>query len=192
MENSTAVKRDEKLKSSSVKPVNPVKELVIMGLLVAMVFVCTTVIQFKLPIAVNGGLVHMGNVALFTIAIVLGKKRGAVSGAFGMALFDILGPWAVWAPFTFVVRGIMGYVIGFFADINQSNGKNPLWNIVGITLGSIWMMVGYYFSEVILYGNWVAPFSSIPGNLTQLGIGLILALPLSAALTRVSKQVGRV
>lgn len=168
-----------------------IREITLSGLLVAIVFAATYFIQFTLPISINGGLVHMGNVALFTIAIVLGKRRGAIAGAFGMGLFDILSGWGAWAPYTFVIRGVMGYVIGLVSGRNNADGKNSLMNIAAIVLGSIWMIAGYYAAEGIMYGNWVTPMTSIPGNLTQLGLGAVLALPLSKMLSKAANGFGR-
>ena len=83
-----------------------------------------------------------------------------------MGLFDLLSEWAMWAPFTFVVRGIMGYIIGKIAWSNGREGNNMLVNIAGILVSGVWMIAGYYATEGILYGNWVSPVMSIPGNIT--------------------------
>lgn len=174
-----------------VKPISATRELTLMGLLVAVVFVMTYYIQIKLPVAVNGGLIHMGNVALFTVAILLGKKRGAVAGAFGMGLFDILSGWAAWAPYTFVIRGVMGFIIGGVSDLKGQNGKNMAMNLLAILIGSVWMIVGYYGAEGIMFGNWTAPMTSIPGNLIQLVIGAAVAIPLSRMLLRIQVIFGR-
>jgi uncharacterized membrane protein len=163
---------------------NKIKDMVVTSLLIALVFVATSFIKIRLPISLNGGLIHMGNSMLFTAAIVFGPRKGAAAGAFGMALFDFLSEWAAWTPFTFVVRGVMGYIIGKVAYMNNKKGFNWAYNLMGILLGSIWMLVGYYFTEVILYGNWIQPFTSIPGNVIQILIGVVVALPLSAALKR--------
>ena len=37
-------------------------------------------------------------------------------------------------------------------------------------------IVGYYFAEVVIYGNWVVPFTSIPGNLIQIGVAAVITL----------------
>lgn len=102
------------------------KDLVETALLVALVYIATRFINIRLPIAASGGLVHLGNTMLFISAIVFGPKKGAAAGAFGMGLFDLLSEWAMWAPFTFVVRGIMGYIIGKIAWSNGRNGDNML------------------------------------------------------------------
>lgn len=150
-----------------------IKELALAGLFIAIVFVTTMFVNIRLPIAINGGLIHLGNVMLFTISILFGKKHGAAAGAFGMGLFDIMSGWAAWAPFTFIVRGVMGYIIGSVANSRGKKGNSFFLNLFAIVLGSIWMIAGYYVTEVILYGNWVVPVSSIPGNITQIVIGMV-------------------
>ncbi|CAH2214059.1 ECF transporter S component [Tepidibacter aestuarii] len=160
------------------------KDIVITSLLIALVFIATKFINIRLPISVNGGLIHLGNTALFIAAIVFGKKKGAIAGAFGMCLFDILSGWIMWAPFTFIIRGVMGYLVGYIAYTNGKNGRNLYFNLMGIVLGGIWMIIGYYMTEVILYGNWIYPITSIPGNITQIIIGAILGLPVASILKK--------
>lgn len=159
-----------------------VKDMVITSLLIGLVFIFTRFINIRLPISINGGLIHLGNVMLFVSAIVFGKKKGAMAGAFGMALFDIMSGWMAWAPFTFVIRGAMGYIIGSIAE--KREGKNIMYNMFGIILGGIIMIAGYYITEGILYGNWISPMTSIPGNITQILVGALLGLPTVIALKK--------
>ena len=160
------------------------KDMVQTALLTALVFVATFFIHIQLPIMASGGLVHLGNVMLFAIAIVFGKQKGAISGAVGMALFDLSSGWAAWAPFTFIIRGIMGYMIGSIAWSGKREGNSFKINLIAIILSAIWMIAGYYITEVILYGNWIAPMASITGNITQLVIGAVIGLPLAKVLKR--------
>jgi uncharacterized membrane protein len=152
-------------------------DLTLNGLLIALVFVFTMFIQIRLPISVNGGLIHLGNIPLVVAAIVFGRKKGAAAGAFGMALFDLLSGWALWAPFTFVVRGLMGYIIGGISGIKK--GQSWLLNLLAILAGGAVMIIGYYFTEVIIYHNWITPLSSIPGNAVQVVSALLIGLPLA-------------
>ncbi|MTI49650.1 MAG: ECF transporter S component [Firmicutes bacterium] len=162
------------------------KDIVVSGLLIALVFISTYFIQFHLPLSLNsGGLVHLGNTMLFSIAIVFGKKKGAVAGAFGMGLFDIIAGWALWAPCTFIVRGVQGYLIGLIANGNDRKGNSVVWNIVAISISSAWMIAGYFIYNIALYQNWAAALSSIPGDVLQTVIGIILGLPLVSALKRI-------
>ena len=155
------------------RPSSKVKDIVVTALLIAMVFVATRFINVRLPISINGGLIHLGNVMLFVAAIVFGKKKGASAGAFGMGLFDILSGWVAWAPFTFVIRGVMGYIIGSIANAKGKDGNSIVYNSLAVVVGGLWMIAGYYLTEVILYGNWISPVTSIPGNVAQLVIGLV-------------------
>lgn len=51
-------------------------------------------------------------------------------------------------------------------------------------------MIGrYYIIEGILYGNWLTPVASIPGNITQIVIGLLLGLPIAKVLKRYVKYI---
>ena len=51
------------------------------------------------------------------------------------------------------------------------------------------MIIGYYITEVILYGNLLTPIASIPGNITQLAVGLVLGLPLAKILKRYTRYL---
>ncbi len=168
------------------------RELTLNGILIALVFIATYFIQIRLPISANGGLIHAGNIALFTIAIIFGKKHGAIAGAFGMGLFDIMSGWFIWAPGTFIVRGVMGYIIGFYFEKRRQNVSYALVALLAIITSTIWMLAGYYSVEGLLYGNWIAPIGSIPGNMTQIVIGWVVALPLSLSLRQTKLVKGGV
>ncbi|MEW9124394.1 MAG: ECF transporter S component [Thermotaleaceae bacterium] len=174
----------EKTNIVSVQYKEKTKDLVVTSLLIALVFIATKFINLRLPISINGGLIHLGNTMLFTAALVFGKKKGAAAGAVGMGLFDVVSGWMLWAPFTFIIRGIMGYMIGSIAYAKGRNGNHMLWNLIAIFFSGLWMIGGYYITEGVLYGNWIAPVTSIPGNVLQILMGILLGLPLAAALKR--------
>lgn len=169
------MKKDDDLRDR--KQENRVRDVVFSGLLISMVFVATRFINVRLPLSINGGLIHLGTGVLFIASIVFGAKMGAVAGSFGMGLFDILSGWGPWAPFTFVIRGVMGYMVGTIANYNKKDGNSIFYNLLAMTVGGVWMIIGYYIAEGILYGNWVAPVTSIPGNVIQIVLGAALGLP---------------
>lgn len=96
-------------------------DIILSAMLITLVFVATLFLNIRLPIAANGGLVHLGTAMLFIISIVFGPKKGALAGAFGMALFDLFSGWTLWAPFTFIARGLQGYVVGKILMVFQSS-----------------------------------------------------------------------
>jgi len=162
------------------------KAIVINALFIALTLVSTMFINIRLPIMGNGGLIHLGNVPLFIAALVYGKKSGAIAGAFGMGLFDLISGWAVWAPFTFIIVGAMGFLAGLIAE--KVPGKRVLVNTLAVASALIIKVVGYYFAEVFLYGNWIQPFGSIPGNVMQVVIAGIIVVPLAG---RLKERIGQ-
>lgn len=149
-----------------------VKELAITAICIVLVYVFTAVVNVKLPIAAAGGLIHLGNVPLFIAAILFGKRTGMIAGGIGMGLFDLLSGWTLWAPFTLVTVGIMGLVVGLVTEKKKSFPRY----ILAMVLACIIKIVGYYIAEGIIYGNWVAPAASIPGNLVQIGVAAVITL----------------
>lgn len=149
--------------------------LVITALFIALTYVATWLINIRLPLIGSGGLIHLGNVPLFIGAMLFGRKTGALAGAFGMGLFDLFSGWTAWAPFTFAIVGAMGYVVGLMAE-KKPFSNATVNNVVSIVLALIIKIAGYYFAEVILYGNWVAPLGSIPGNIMQVTVAGIIVL----------------
>lgn len=174
---------------SKEKSKSKVRDMVETALLISLVFVSTAFINLKLPILSSGGLVHLGTGMLFISAIVFGKKKAAIAGAVGMAIFDLSGAWALWAPFTFVVRGAMGYVMGAIVYSNNKKGNSIVFNILGVIVSGFVMIAGYYISEVIIYGNWLTPVTSIPGNITQIVVGSVIGLPIAKILKRYMKYI---
>ena len=158
------------------------KDMVLTGMGIALVFVAT-LINIKLPIG-QGGLIHLGNVPLFLFAIIYGKKIGAVAGAFGMGLFDLMGGWTPWAPATFIIVGLMGYTVGVIAEKKD--------DLTGYTLAIILAcaikVAGYYVAEALIYGNWVQPVLSVPGNLMQIAVAAVIVLPLAKNLKKALRR----
>ena len=161
--------------------------LVINGLFIALTLVATMFINIRLPIMGNGGLIHLVNVPLFLAAFIFGKRTGAIAGAFGMGLFDLISGWTAWAPFTFVIVGVMGYVSGTISE--KFTAVRPVVaNTVAVIAALIIKIVGYYFAEVILYHNWIVPLGSIPGNILQVVVAGIIVVPFAGKLKKIADK----
>lgn len=166
---------------SSVRTYN----LVITSMLIALVFVATLLLNIKLPITANGGLVHLGTAMLFTVSILFGPKKGAAAGAVGMGLFDLVSGWTLWAPFTFLTRGLQGYIVGKIAWSRGHNGDSFGLNVLGTIISAPFMIAGYYICEAILFRSWIIPLASIPGDIVQIVIGIAVAIPACAVLKKI-------
>ncbi len=159
--------------------------LTITAMFIALTYVFTAFVNIRLPITANGGLIHLGNVPLFICAILFGKKSGAIAGGVGMALFDLLSGWTLWAPFTLVIVAAMGFVVGLIAEKKQGIG----WYALAITAACAIKIVGYYIAEAIIYSNPIVPISSIPGNLVQIAAAAVIVLPIIIPLRAAARRL---
>jgi uncharacterized membrane protein len=115
-----------------------------------------------------GGLTHMGTLLSFVISIKYGKYYGSISGALGMTLFDLLSPWTAYAPATFIIRLISGYIFGLLAESSEGQGKSIIKNFISLILGGLTIVIGYFvFESIFLNLGWAA-LRSIPGNILQI------------------------
>ncbi len=130
----------------------------------------------KVP-GLNTSYYNLGEVFIYTIALVFGKKAGAIAGAFGSALVDLL-LFPVWAPFTFIIKGFEGWIVGKLAG-NKLSKK-----VLALVAGGHVMIIGYALVVWSLYG-WPAVLPEIAGNYGQAAVGAIIAIPLA-------RQIGKV
>lgn len=159
-------------------------DIIITGLSIALVLIATKFINVRLPLMGQGGLIHLGNVPLFIVAIVYGRKIGALAGGFGMGLFDLLSGWTLWAPFTFVIVGLMGYTIGLITEKNDGLA----WYGIAMAAACVIKVIGYYIAEGFIYGNWIVPMASIPGNLVQIVVAALIVLPVAGRLKKALRR----
>lgn len=151
-------------------------DLILTAMLAALVFVATSVLNIKLPIG-QGGLIHLGTAMLFIAALLFGPKKGALAGAVGMGIFDLVGGWLIWAPTTIVARFLQGYIVGKIAWSNGYKGDSLKLNILAAVASMPVMMAVYYIGQAIMFKNWIAPLASLPGDITQNIVGLLIAIP---------------
>lgn len=134
---------------------------------------------FRVPGPGGNVYFHLGEVVIVTSAILLGKKSGAAIGAISAVIADILLGVALWAPFSLVIHGLEGFVIGTLAD-----GKGGRRDLFAASCGIAVMVVGYTLTAGLLYGAPVMPVE-FAGDLCQGVLGLALSFAfLRAVLTR--------
>lgn len=158
-----------------------IRDLVQIGLLSALTFVAAWAIHIPYG---SGGVIHLGDSMIFLTAVVFGRRYAAVSGAIGMTMFDIFSGFSVWAPYTFVIKAVMGLIAGSVADLGGSKGNSVVKNGAGMLLAGIWMLMSYYAAEAAITWNIIQPAASIPGNVIQVGAGAAIAFVIIAAIKK--------
>jgi uncharacterized membrane protein len=159
------------------------RKIVLTGIFIALVFVATN-IRIHIPFFMaQGGLVHIGTLMSFLIAIKYGPRYGALASGIGMTLFDLLSEWAFWAPGTFVARLISGFLFGYLAKSPSGQGKSMTRNIIALFVGGASIVLIYLLFEAFYLGYGLAAAAlSIPGNLLQLliasfGLFILKSMP---------------
>ena len=177
---------------------NRINKIILTGIMTSLIMVATMVIRIHVPF--TQGYVHLGDAVIFIAVLVLGKKYGTFAGGAGSALADFFSGYAYYAPWTFVVKALMAFVVGAAMEHlekkNHEAAKNgeeskpwlnaqkkiPLIELIAMAFGGIEMTVGYYIAASLMQGNWYTPLFSVPGNIAQFIVGMILATALAAAL----------
>lgn len=164
--------------------------LVTTAMMTAMVMIATTF--FKIPNAM--GYIHLGDGFVLLAAIILPKRYACFAGGVGAGLADIYGGYAVWAPWTFVIKIAMVLIVQFFFDIliKRASNENHAAKLAGIpfaelfayVLAVLWTAAAYYVAQGFIYGNWAAPIADVPGNLLQASVGAAVAITVSVALSK--------
>lgn len=163
-------------------------QLVFSAIMMCLITIATMFI--RVPIPFTQGYAHLGDAMIFLSVLILGWRYGAVVAGIGSMLSDILGGYAVWAPWTLCIKSVMAIIMGVFiaSVIKKERSQRFLLTVelLGMVLAGIWMCGGYYVAEAIIYGNWATPALAIPWNVGQFTVGMVIAVALAAALYKTS------
>lgn len=145
-------------------------------------------IAVRIPVAPTRGYINLGDVAIFFAAFVFGPVSAFLAGGVGTALADMLGGYAQWAPISFVVHGLQGFLIGIVYNMlirKEETGKAGLvlTAILCFLAGAVVMVLGYFFAGVLLVGPGAA-LLEVPGNILQNVAGIAGGLSLAAAVRK--------
>ncbi|MBR4090106.1 MAG: ECF transporter S component [Mogibacterium sp.] len=140
--------------------------LVFTSLMACLVLLGT--LLFRIPVPMTQGYVHLGDAMIYIGVLLLGKKHGAAAAAIGSSLGDIIGGFAFWAPWSFIIKFAMAYAAGSLI------GKTS--KIVSMIAGGLIMCAGYLIAERIMYGSWALAAVGLPWNIGQFAAGMAVAL----------------
>ena len=158
---------------------NKTKLIVLNGLMVAFVCIATMIIQ--IPVPMTQGYVNIGDSIIFVTSIVFGPIPGMIAGGIGSALADILTGYSYWALFTLIIKGFEGYIVGIVVRNNATLIKN----ILATLLGTIIMVFGYLVFGTFLQGSFIVSLSSVPSNIIQGIVSMVIGIPLSSYLLNI-------
>lgn len=170
-----------------------VKKLVLNSLMIALVFLATYF--SRIPTPLPGGYFNLGDAVVMLAAVFLGPVAGMAAGAIGSCLADLAAAAFIFAPATFVVKGLEGLVVGLLAAMSfrkKASGQNAFSAgiIVSVVTGAIFMVAGYFVAEAFLLGFFgegfglTAAIAELLPNLIQGGLSAVLSYILIVLLGR--------
>ena len=153
------------------------RELAAAAIFAAVTFVVTR--YTVIPIPATKGYFNLGEVAIYIAAIAFGPGVGAVAGALGSALADVAAAAPQFALFTFIIKGVEGFIVGRLA------GSTAGANVRATISGGACMVVGYFAVET-LFARFLgiaptpaaavgAALAELPFNIVQVAAGVVVA-----------------
>lgn len=134
------------------------------------------VATMAISIPVGLGYLNFGEVVIYTAAFLFGGIVGGLAGGIGAAAADVILGFAMYAPITFVAKGIEGYVVGRLA------GASTRSKLVAVAAGAPFMITAYVLARVYFEGIPAAILQELPIDVIQAVVGAAIALPISQAL----------
>ena len=149
---------------------NKTQKIVLSSLLAALVCVATMLIKVPSPLK---GYVNLGDCVVLLSGWILSPVYAFLTAGIGSALADIFAGYIVYAPATFLIKGLMALICALAVKFIK---KKPLAvQIASGVIAEIVMVAGYYIFEGFMYG-FVASAVNIPANAVQGVFGIVLGV----------------
>ena len=119
-------------------------------------FVAAVTMAFAIYIPATKGYFDVGEIMVYTTALLMGPYVGAFAGGVGSAISDaILAPQ--YAPGTLVIKGLEGLIVGYLAKSPMARLSRTAWKLasalIAVALGTFvgWLGVSYLSGPQTLY-----------------------------------------
>jgi uncharacterized membrane protein len=143
------------------------KEMVLTALAMALVYTATLLIQ--IPNGLDGYL-NLGDGFILVFAGFLNPALSFLAAGIGSALADLTAGYAYYFIPTLLIKGFEGFFVSWLIHKYGEKLRLPAYII-----GTVIMVIGYFFAKWYLKGSAAVAVLSISGNTIQGIAGLILA-----------------
>lgn len=133
-----------------------ITRLTLAGMFAALAFVCFTYLRIEIPM--GGGMtgkIYIGHAFILLSALILGAKYGALTGAIGLSLADILAGYTTSALPTFLAKFLLGLAVAFIAHkvFNLAAADDKKATKIVITIAAVFgCLVNVITEPLIRYG----------------------------------------
>ncbi|MEE1200817.1 MAG: ECF transporter S component [Christensenellales bacterium] len=159
--------------------------IVLTSMLAALI--CVLTILVPIPIPATGGYANPGDGLILTCAFLLPPASALMAAGLGSALADLLIGYAVFAPGTFFIKGGMALIAALISHRfgNENNRRTCLWvRLAASVAAEVFMVTGYFLYESLCLGYGLSAMASVPLNLGQGALGIVVSTLLLSLITR--------
>ena len=137
----------------------------------ALIFAAT---QISIPTPTVGN-VNLGDAMLLLCAWMLGGAHAILAAAIGSALTDLLGAYAIYAPATLLIKGLM--VASVLLVLRLTRRAHPyLSRFLSAIVAELIMILGYFLYEATVLSYGLGALANVPFNAVQGACGILLAM----------------
>ena len=148
------------------------KKIVLASLMASLACVATMIIKIPSPLK---GYLNLGDCVVLVTGWMLSPTYGFLAAGFGSALADVFSGYVIYAPATFVIKGLMALVAFYgFKSFNKKLGSLSS-QIISAVVAEIVMILGYFVFEGFMYG-FIPSIVNIPANAVQGVAGCIMGV----------------
>jgi len=151
------------------------QKIIFSSMLAALVCVATMVIKIPSPLS---GYLNLGDCIVLLSGWLMPPLYGFLAAAVGSALADIFSGYMIYAPVTFLIKGIMALLASLGYSLLRKKAGGTVSHVLSGITAELFMILGYFAFEGILYG-FAAAALNIPINALQGAVGLVLGILLT-------------
>ena len=158
------------------------RQLVLSAMLAALCWAATMLVQ----IPTVAGYTNIGEGMCLLSGLILGPWYGFFAAGIGSALADLISGYAYYVPATFVIKGLVALAAALLLRPTfKKGGRPPFWRLELAELPSeVIMVAGYFGYEALILGQGLAAAASVPNNLVQAAVGIVLSVVLYTVLSK--------
>ena len=124
------------------------QKIVFSALLASLACVATMIIKIPSPLK---GYINLGDCVVLLSGWILSPVYGFLAAGVGSGLADIFSGYAVYAPATFIIKGLMALVAHFVFKMMDKRLPALPSRVISGTLSEIVMVGGYFLFEGFMY-----------------------------------------
>lgn len=140
---------------------------------IAAIFAVMTFALTLVAVVLSQGFINIGDLGVMISGLLFGPIIGFVAGGIGPFIADLV-LYPPTALFTLVIKALEGFLVGVIANPRKNYKKLNYRDIIAVVVGGLTMVFGYFFVELLIFGDPGWAFGELPLNFfVQFLIGVI-------------------